>query len=226
MKSILNKRRAVSWAAPLAVVLMASAAIAQSPQRGAVQCANLIYGRDQTSRCFSSEFLSQLEAVTYVTTEPKFVAVKLDSPQLYNHPFAVMTGEGRFSLTPAQRQSMRNYLFNGGFIVASAGCSSQPWVESFRREIAMVLPEVELRPLDLSHPVFHTVYDIRKIDCKKSTAAHLEGLEVDGKIVLIFSPDGLNDTAKAGGKCCCCGGNEIRNSRQINVNLLGYALTH
>ncbi|MEK6238367.1 MAG: hypothetical protein N2C14_26925 [Planctomycetales bacterium] len=44
--------------------------------------------------------------------------------------------------------------------------------------------------------------------------------------MLIFSPDGLNDTGKVGGNCCCCGGNEILNARQINVNLLAYALTH
>ena len=47
-----------------------------------------------------------------------------------------------------------------------------------------------------------------------------------GKIVLIYSQEGLNDTANAGGGCCCCGGNEIRNSQEINVNVFTYALTH
>jgi hypothetical protein len=58
----------------------------------------------------------------------------------------------------------------------------------------------------------------------------LEGLEIDGKIVMVYSPEGLNDTAnanKSGGKnCCCCGGNEVKNSQQINVNIFTYALTH
>ncbi|MCA9307730.1 MAG: hypothetical protein KDA16_14465 [Phycisphaerales bacterium] len=27
------------------------------------------------------------------------------------------------------------------------------------------------------------------------------------------------------GGCCCCGGNEIRNARYINANILAYALT-
>ena len=81
--------------------------------------------------------------------------------------------------------------------------------------------------IDFSHAIFHTVYDIARLDCaQKFKSAHLEGLEIDGRIVLIFSADGLNDTSKVGGNCCCCGGNEIRNSRQINVNLLSYALTH
>jgi hypothetical protein len=70
------------------------------------------------------------------------------------------------------------------------------------------------------------VYDIPELRLKGSRKAHLEGLEIDGRIALIFSPDGLNDTGKAGPKCCCCGGNEVQNARQVNVNLLAYTLTH
>jgi hypothetical protein len=137
-----------------------------------------------------------------------------------------MTGEGAFTLTPVQRTNMREYLQAGGFIVASAGCSSGPWRDSFLREIAEVFPELSLQRLDFTHPIFHTVYDIDELKCKGSHRAHLEGLEIDGKIVLIFSADGLNDTANAGGNCCCCGGNEIKNCRQMNVNMLAYTLTH
>ena len=194
---------------------------------GSVRCANLIYADNKTSVCFSSEFMSQIMRDSHVETDPRLTAVKLDSADIYQFPFAVMTGEGAFTLTGPQRESLRNYLSNGGFLVASAGCSSAPWSSSFLSEIAIVFPELKLSRLDHSHPVFHTVYDIDRLDCNKSAGqAHLEGLEIDGKIVLIFSRDGLNDTAKAGGQCCCCGGNEIANSRQVNVNLLAYALTH
>ena len=43
---------------------------------------------------------------------------------------------------------------------------------------------------------------------------------------MVFTSDGLNDTGNAGANCCCCGANEIRNAKQVNVNLLAYALTH
>jgi len=194
---------------------------------GAVRCANLIYGENKTSVCFSSEFLSQIRRDSHIRTDSRLAPVKLESTEIYQFPFAVMTGEGAFSLSQPQRQNLRTYLSNGGFIVASAGCSSGPWSSSFVSEITTIFPEVKLTTLDLSHPVFHTIYEISRLDCKKSSGqAHLEGLEIDGKIVLIFSRDGLNDTSKAGGNCCCCGGNEISNSRQVNVNLLAYALTH
>ncbi|MBX3442991.1 MAG: DUF4159 domain-containing protein [Planctomyces sp.] len=193
---------------------------------GVVNAAILTYGAGKTSRCFSNEFLSLISRESHIQCNPKFVSTNLESSELFECPFAVMTGEGHFDLTEAQRLNMRNYLENGGFIIASAGCSSEEWKSSFRQEIQRVFPELPLTRLEFNHPVFHTVYDIPELKCKGTHRAHLEGLELDGKIVLIFSPDGLNDTGKAGPRCCCCGGNEIQNARQMNVNLLAYTLTH
>lgn len=196
-------------------------------REGLVQCANLIYGSGKTSVCFSPQFLSELADRTGVETHDQFVPVAMESPDLFQHPFVVMTGEGGFTLTDEQRANLRDYLTQGGFMVASAGCSNGRWASSFKTEIEQLFPDAPFKELDLSHPLFHTVYDIEQLDCKKSNGqATLYGLEIDGKIALVFSSDGLNDTGKAGGNCCCCGGNEIRNARQINVNLLAYALTH
>ncbi|QDU42738.1 DUF4159 domain-containing protein [Symmachiella dynata] len=195
-------------------------------QPGIVNCANLTYGKRKTSTCFSDEFLKQIGRETHIRTNQRLVPVDLESTELFNYPVAVMTGEGSYSLTPSQQTNMRNYLENGGFIIASAGCSSPDWEKSFRRAVTEVFPEISLQTIDQSHPVFHTVYEIDELKCKGAHTSHLEGLEIDGKIVLIFSPDGLNDTGKVGGNCCCCGGNEIKNARQVNVNLLAYTLTH
>ncbi|MEX0726369.1 MAG: DUF4159 domain-containing protein [Planctomycetaceae bacterium] len=220
-------RRIVTCVVAAAMLAASSTGLAQDSVRGVIKCSNLIYGNNKTSVCFSPEFLKQIQQETNITTEPNFTPVKLESVEMYLYPFAIMTGEGKFALSDAQRDSMRTYLLNGGFIVASAGCSSREWAASFRDEIGKVFPETQIKPIDFSHPIFHTVYDVEKLDLSKSAGqARLEGLEIDGKIVLIFSSDGLNDTAKAGGSCCCCGGNEIRNARQINVNLLAYTLTH
>ncbi len=193
-----------------------------------VRCASLIYGKDKASECFASQFLEQMEADTQIRTDPVFKPVRLESADLFDYPFAIMTGEGEFTLTEAQRQQMRTYLEAGGFIVASAGCSSESWNKSFKREIARVFAAKALERLDGEHEVFHTVYDITSSKYKSgdNKLPHLEGLTLDDRIVLVYSPDGLNDTGNAGEDCCCCGGNEIRSAKQLNVNLLAYALTH
>jgi hypothetical protein len=192
-----------------------------------VKCANLIYGNGKTSVCFSSEFLKQLSRESNIQADTNLHPIQMESSDLYEFPFAVMTGEGSFQLTTAQRDAMRNYLTQGGFIIASAGCSNPSWAKSFRYELAQVFPELKLERLDTSHPIFHCLYEIPRLDLGKSSGqAHLEGLEIDGKIVLVFSSDGLNDSSKVSDDCCCCGGNEIKNSRLVNCNLLAYTLTH
>lgn len=210
-----------------AVPLLSPALADEADEPGVVRVANLVYARNKSSECFADHFLADLEAETNAATADGFDRTHLESEELYNYPFAIMTGEGGFTLTPEQRDNLRSYLTGGGFLVASAGCSSSPWKSSFRREIQRVFPERSLEPIPEDHAVFSTVYEIEALKTKRTgVTGTLEGLIIDGRIVAVFSDEGLNDTANAGGSCCCCGGNEITNARQVNVNLLAYALTH
>ncbi len=192
-----------------------------------VRCANLIYAGSKSSKCFSDKFLTTTRVETNIETQSSFDPVKLSKEELFEYPFSVMTGEGVFTLLEEERLNLRSYLERGGFLLASAGCSSKEWDQAFRREINKVFPGRTLSPISMDHKIFKTVFDVTSVRLKKSSgSATLEGLEIDGRIVLIYSPEGLNDTANAGGGCCCCGGNEVRNSQEINVNVLTYALTH
>ena len=77
----------------------------------------------------------------------------------------------------------------------------------------------------MDHPVFHTVYDIKTLSAKHGKPHPLEGITLGNRVGVIYSQDGLNDTAHTQG-CCCCGGNEITNAVQVNVNILAYALVY
>ena len=199
---------------------------AQAEKEGVVQCANVIYAGNKTSRCFSDAFLTTLQQKTTIVTERRFKPVKLDSKELFDFPFIVMTGEGDFRLLPSERENLTKYLQGGGFLLASSGCSSGEWDSAFRRELKGLLPENPMEAISLTHPVFKTVFPIEKLDLAKSSGtASLEGISVNGKLVCVYSRHGLNDTHNTSG-CCCCGGNEIRNALEINVNIVAYALLH
>jgi Domain of unknown function (DUF4159) len=187
-----------------------------------VECANLIYAGTKSSVCFSEEFLSTVASETTVNTARKFKPVKLAEKEVFRFPFAVMTGEGSFTLTDGERKNLKLYLEKGGFLLASAGCSSQEWGDSFTREMERIFPERKLSEVTMDHPIFRTVFEVPRLDTKHEDAKLL-GLTMGGKIVVVYSPDGLNDTATMHG-CCCCGGNEIRNSQKVNANILVYAL--
>lgn len=198
---------------------------ANSPQGEAtVRCGNLVYAVNKTSVCFSDRFLRRLAVDTNVRPSPKFVTARLDDASVYGMPFCVISGEGGFEFTPRERSILRRYLAHGGFVLASAGCSDARWARSFRAEIARVLPERQLRALPPGHPVFSIIYPIARVDTHNSgRPSVLEGLEFGGRLALVFSPDGLNDTRNSE-NCCCCGGDELNRAEFINANILAYAL--
>ncbi len=192
----------------------------------AIQCANLIFGGIHTSRCFSDEFLSAVQRETTIPTERRFRTVKLDSEELFNYPFVMMTGEADFMFTQGERENLKHYLESGGFLLASAGCSSSAFDRAFRREMRNLFNEDALERIPMDHALFRTVHVIEEITLEHpAEPAFLEGMQRDGKWVVVYSANGLNNTAYTQG-CCCCGANEIVNALELNMNILVYALMH
>ena len=209
----------LAWAAP-------DARQSGGESDGIVQVANLVYAGTKSSKCFSDHFLIKAEKETCISTSRRFHAVKLSSASIYDYPLVIMTGEGDFQLSEAERENLRRYVERGGFLLASAGCSSTEWDRSFRREMATVFPNHPLQPIDMKHPIFHTTYEIKELHTTHGGSPRpLVGVSIGGRLGVVYSQDGLNDTPHSTG-CCCCGGNELENAIGINVNILAYALTH
>lgn len=192
---------------------------------GKVACGNFIYAGTRSSVCFAEKFLTEVAEQTTLDAEPKFRAVRLDSDKLFDLPFCVWSGEGAFTLADKERTNLRKYLLNGGFVLSSPSCSNADWDKSLRREIELALPEHKLLKISMSHPMFSVLNQVPELKCKNGNTALLEGIEVNGRLVMVHSREGLNDVANAKG-CCCCGGNEIKASRPVNANILTYALLY
>jgi len=188
-----------------------------------VQVANLIYAGTKTSECFADDFLRKAESDSSISTTRRLHSVKLASDEIYDFPMLIMTGEGEFDLLPEERDHLRRFVQRGGFLLASAGCSSPEWNRSFRREMVKVFPDQEMKALPMEHLIFHTAYDIRELSAKHGTPRPIEGIHMGSRLGVLYSQDGLNDTSNAQG-CCCCGGNEITNAEQVNVNIVIYSL--
>ncbi|MEZ6138116.1 MAG: DUF4159 domain-containing protein [Pirellulaceae bacterium] len=204
-----------------AVVLDPSSAGGEAA--GVIQVANLIYAGTKTSECFADHFLRRAEQDSAVSTSRRLHSVKLASEEIYSFPMLIMTGEGEFELLAEERENLRQFIERGGFLLASAGCSSPEWDRSFRREMAKTFTDREMEDIGLEHMIFHTAYDIEKLEAKKGTPKPLVGIHFGKRLGVLYSQDGLNDTSNSQG-CCCCGGNEITNAEQINVNILVYSL--
>ena len=226
---MMTSRHIRTLVAVAVVTCLLGATTAGTPGSGVdVRVAMLAYGEDQQSSvCFSDEFLDALRFETDIRVARDFTTVPLGSNELYEHPFALFTGEGAFALRDDEVERLRQFLAAGGFVLASAGCSNAEWDASFRALAQSLVPGKELVPLPLEHDALQTVFSIAQLETKKPRPElTLWGIEIEGRLALVYSPEGLNDSESAGGGCCCCGGSEILNARYINANVLAYALMH
>jgi hypothetical protein len=190
-----------------------------------LQSGNLIYAGNKSSTCFADHFLTSVSEQTNLRVNPHFCPVRLDADALFDFPFCVMSGHENFSLTDKERKQLRKYLMQGGFLLVSPGCSDPKWDESFRQEMQICFPEYPLHKIPMTHPVFSVVNQITSLQEEEGRDVSLEGLEINGRLVLIYSKEGLNDVSHASG-CCCCGGDEIQNPEQVNVNIFTYAVLY
>lgn len=190
-----------------------------------LQCGNLIYAGDKSSVCFADHFLTDVANQTNLRVNQKFCPVRLDADALFDYPFCVMSGNEVFALTQKERQQLRKHLTQGGFLLVSPGCSDEKWDKSFRQEMKICFPEYPLLKIPMTHPIFSIVNPISRLVEKHGQQVFLEGLEINGRLVLVYSKEGLNDVEYAHG-CCCCGGNEIRDPAKVNVNVFTYAVLY
>jgi hypothetical protein len=200
--------------------------LAELQEKTAIQCGSLIYGGAQTSVCFADHFLKRVSSDTTLKAARAFTPVQIGADALFNTPFSVWSGEGAFSLNARERENLRKYLTCGGFIVASPGCSNAQWDTAFRNEMKIIFPETPLRRIPMTHQIFSTVYKVPRLTLMHGGSTTLvEGLEIDGRLALVYSREGLNDARNAKG-CCCCGGDQINEGEMVNVNLFAYALLY
>jgi hypothetical protein len=88
-------------------------------------------------------------------------------------------------LTDNQRQLLKRYLEEGGFLFAEACCNSKEFAAGFRQLMRDLFPEALLEPLRADHPIWSAHAPV------PPGFAHLEGLEMGCKTVVVFSPEAL-----------------------------------
>ncbi len=179
-----------------------------------------------TGQCFSGGFLADARRRGGVHVAPVFTDVRLGEAEVFDHPLAVLSGDSPLLLTETETLHLRQFIEAGGCLIASANCTSEAFDASFRGLIGALWPRAALTRLGPDHPVFHGVYEIDGLRGQKVGGdPHLLGLELGGRLAVLYAPNGLNATGELGRECCCCGGDELANARPVLVNTLVWVLT-
>jgi len=101
-----------------------------------------------------------LEEVTFTRTlRDESNILGLDDPDLGLYPVAYMSEPGFWTLNEAETAGLRAYLQKGGFIIFDDFRGARDW-SNLQGRMAEVLPEARWVPLEASHPVFHSFFDI------------------------------------------------------------------
>jgi len=98
---------------------------------------------------------------TSLKVRPGFNTVDITTKDLANYPFVYMAGAGLASLTEEEATAMRRYLLNGGFMMVDDFWGDEAW-EHFSQQFKLIFPDREPKLMDLTHPIFHSVYDFKK----------------------------------------------------------------
>jgi hypothetical protein len=88
--------------------------------------------------------------------------MSLDDPQLHEFPLAYMSEPGYWLPTEEEVAGLRSYIEKGGFVIFD---DFRDWHwQNFEEQMRRVLPDTQLVELDVTHPIFHSFFDIASLD--------------------------------------------------------------
>lgn len=86
-----------------------------------------------------------------------------DDPNLFNYPLGYVSEPGFWTVSEDEIRGLRSYLLKGGFLIFDDFGGRYEWA-NFLDKMNRVLPDAIPVRLDLSHPIFHSFFDIESLD--------------------------------------------------------------
>ena len=102
----------------------------------------------------------RLQQLTSLKVDPNGRYLRLTDKELFDYPFIYMVEPGSLSLDDQEVAALRKYLLNGGFLWLDDFWGEQEWAD-MAAVLKRALPEYNFVELPLTHPLYHTVFDIQ-----------------------------------------------------------------
>jgi hypothetical protein len=108
------------------------------------------------------QFMMGVRRLTNIRVAEQEKTIELTDPDIFRYPFIYSVECGHWNLSDSEVTALREYLKRGGFLFCDDFWGSLEW-ENFQQNMERVLPEAKIVDLPLSHPVFHSYYDINQL---------------------------------------------------------------
>jgi hypothetical protein len=153
--------------------------------------------------------------------------VRLTDADLFETPFVFMNGHNDFVLSREELEALRKYLAHGGFLFLSGCCTNPDFPKAARREFARLFAGESVKELPYDHPIYRSFYRITRVrSLHESKDIHLEGLYVQGHLVMVMCEDGLCCAFSMTSRCNPGKGVGPEDGQKLALNIAVYSLTH
>ena len=175
-----------------------------------------------------------------IRTRPEQRIINLTDDALFDYHLVFFHGRSAFHLTDRERRRLREFVERGGTVFADSICASKTFTESFRREMAAAFPDQSLQSIPSTDPIFSTQYggyDVSQVERQdppetgsesrkptiRKVPPSLEGIKIDGRWGVIFSPYDVSCALERHNSVDCRGYTR-ESAAQIALNVLLYSL--
>lgn len=210
-------------------------------QRGLLEIAQLRYeGTWDIAPKALTNLLQGLNETVGMAVSSERRTIPITLPELTRFPIAYMHGRYRFQLQPQERDALRDYLSRGAVLFADACCGSDRFDQSFRDLMKQMYPDNPLKPIPRDHELFteaigHRIDQVQRrmqIPGERTASLQtrietgppvLEGIEIDGRYVVIYSRYDISCALENQASLACDGYVE-QDAMRLAINIVLYAM--
>lgn len=163
---------------------------------------------------------------TAVRVQEEEVSLSLSDEEIFRYPFLFLTGHGNITFSDEEREHLRTYLANGGFLYADDDYGLD---EAFRREIKKIFPEKELQEVPFEHDIYQSFYDIEalpKIHKHDDKEPQGFGLFEGDRMILFYSYESNISDGWADPEVHRDPPEKREEAFKMGINIFIYAITH
>ena len=104
-----------------------------------------------------------LDYITNMRLRPAGTNVlDLDDPRIFENPILYVSEPGYWRIQASEAEALRAHLLKGGFIIFDD--FEGPHFDNMAAQMQRVVPEYDWIEIDVTHPIFHSFFDLNVID--------------------------------------------------------------
>ena len=157
----------------------------------------------------------------------KELFVDVFSEEIFQYPFLYMSAHSAADFPEKMVKNLREHILSGGmlFVDDCAGLRTGSFYMACQRLFVRMLPESPIERINITHPIYHTAYDLDRMPGGDKRIQPDTVIEIDGRVGVFHC---MNDWGCAWEGHRCSPGGELQreNCFKAGINLLVYALTH